>query len=335
MTGSPRRPASGGPRASRTRPAGRGCWRRRGRGRRAARRGRRRAPPCRRRRRRGSGRRVRQPGMILVVERALLAAEHDQAVIAGGTRRHAARPATARRRSISAPDLGERRRRPGRAAFRRNSRRQGRASLAPTRDGRTGSMAAKPRRVGQGCGAMRLGESRTPDGMRLYAIGDVHGCDDMLGGGPREDRRRPRARARSPTTASSTSATTSTAGPIRPASSRGWPRLSAARSAGRLPARQPRPDARRLPRRPGRLRPDAGSTTAATRRCAPTASTPNRSLLGCDYTGLVAQASPRRCRRRIAPSSRRCRSPPASATTSSSTPGSGRACRSTGRTRRT
>ena len=27
---------------------------------------------------------------------------------------------------------------------------------------------------------MRLGESRTPDGMRLYAIGDIHGCDDML-----------------------------------------------------------------------------------------------------------------------------------------------------------
>lgn len=27
---------------------------------------------------------------------------------------------------------------------------------------------------------MRLGESRTPEGMRLYAIGDVHGCDAML-----------------------------------------------------------------------------------------------------------------------------------------------------------
>ena len=27
---------------------------------------------------------------------------------------------------------------------------------------------------------MRLGESRTPEGMRLYAIGDVHGCDTML-----------------------------------------------------------------------------------------------------------------------------------------------------------
>ncbi len=27
---------------------------------------------------------------------------------------------------------------------------------------------------------MKLGESRTPEGMRLYAIGDVHGCDDML-----------------------------------------------------------------------------------------------------------------------------------------------------------
>ena len=27
---------------------------------------------------------------------------------------------------------------------------------------------------------MRLGESRTPAGMRLYAIGDVHGCDTML-----------------------------------------------------------------------------------------------------------------------------------------------------------
>ena len=27
---------------------------------------------------------------------------------------------------------------------------------------------------------MRLGEARTPDGMRLYAIGDVHGCDAML-----------------------------------------------------------------------------------------------------------------------------------------------------------
>ena len=27
---------------------------------------------------------------------------------------------------------------------------------------------------------MRLGEARTPDGMRLYAIGDVHGCDDLL-----------------------------------------------------------------------------------------------------------------------------------------------------------
>lgn len=27
---------------------------------------------------------------------------------------------------------------------------------------------------------MRLGESRAPEGMRLYAIGDVHGCDAML-----------------------------------------------------------------------------------------------------------------------------------------------------------
>ena len=27
---------------------------------------------------------------------------------------------------------------------------------------------------------MRLGGSRTPEGMRLYAIGDVHGCDAML-----------------------------------------------------------------------------------------------------------------------------------------------------------
>ncbi len=27
---------------------------------------------------------------------------------------------------------------------------------------------------------MRLGQSRTPQGMRLYAIGDVHGCYDML-----------------------------------------------------------------------------------------------------------------------------------------------------------
>lgn len=27
---------------------------------------------------------------------------------------------------------------------------------------------------------MRLGEAKTPDGMRLYAIGDVHGCDGML-----------------------------------------------------------------------------------------------------------------------------------------------------------
>ncbi len=27
---------------------------------------------------------------------------------------------------------------------------------------------------------MWLGEARTPEGMRLYAIGDVHGCDDML-----------------------------------------------------------------------------------------------------------------------------------------------------------
>ena len=27
---------------------------------------------------------------------------------------------------------------------------------------------------------MRLGEARTPPDMRLYAIGDVHGCDDLL-----------------------------------------------------------------------------------------------------------------------------------------------------------
>jgi serine/threonine protein phosphatase 1 len=27
---------------------------------------------------------------------------------------------------------------------------------------------------------MRLGEAKTPEGMRLYAIGDVHGCDDLL-----------------------------------------------------------------------------------------------------------------------------------------------------------
>ncbi len=28
---------------------------------------------------------------------------------------------------------------------------------------------------------MRLGEARTPAGMRLYAIGDIHGCDRQLG----------------------------------------------------------------------------------------------------------------------------------------------------------
>lgn len=27
---------------------------------------------------------------------------------------------------------------------------------------------------------MHLGEARVPDGLRLYAIGDVHGCDDLL-----------------------------------------------------------------------------------------------------------------------------------------------------------
>jgi serine/threonine protein phosphatase 1 len=27
---------------------------------------------------------------------------------------------------------------------------------------------------------MRVGDARTPDGMRIYAIGDVHGCDAML-----------------------------------------------------------------------------------------------------------------------------------------------------------
>jgi serine/threonine protein phosphatase 1 len=27
---------------------------------------------------------------------------------------------------------------------------------------------------------MRLGEAQTPDGMRIYAIGDIHGCDTML-----------------------------------------------------------------------------------------------------------------------------------------------------------
>jgi serine/threonine protein phosphatase 1 len=27
---------------------------------------------------------------------------------------------------------------------------------------------------------MRLGEARVPEGLRLYAIGDVHGCDDLL-----------------------------------------------------------------------------------------------------------------------------------------------------------
>jgi serine/threonine protein phosphatase 1 len=27
---------------------------------------------------------------------------------------------------------------------------------------------------------MRLGQARTPEGLRLYAIGDVHGCDDLL-----------------------------------------------------------------------------------------------------------------------------------------------------------
>src|SRR4051812_25883509 len=27
---------------------------------------------------------------------------------------------------------------------------------------------------------MRVGEARTPEGWRLYAIGDVHGCDDLL-----------------------------------------------------------------------------------------------------------------------------------------------------------
>ena len=27
---------------------------------------------------------------------------------------------------------------------------------------------------------MQLGEARVPDGLRLYAVGDVHGCDDLL-----------------------------------------------------------------------------------------------------------------------------------------------------------
>jgi serine/threonine protein phosphatase 1 len=27
---------------------------------------------------------------------------------------------------------------------------------------------------------MRLGEARTPEGLRLYAVGDIHGCDDLI-----------------------------------------------------------------------------------------------------------------------------------------------------------
>ena len=27
---------------------------------------------------------------------------------------------------------------------------------------------------------MLMGQARTPEGMRLYAIGDIHGCDDKL-----------------------------------------------------------------------------------------------------------------------------------------------------------
>jgi serine/threonine protein phosphatase 1 len=38
-------------------------------------------------------------------------------------------------------------------------------------------MAAGRRKWGL---TMQLGEAQTPAGMRLYAIGDVHGCDDLL-----------------------------------------------------------------------------------------------------------------------------------------------------------
>jgi serine/threonine protein phosphatase 1 len=41
-------------------------------------------------------------------------------------------------------------------------------------------MTWRPGRAARLEKAMRLGQARTPDDLRLYAIGDVHGCDDLI-----------------------------------------------------------------------------------------------------------------------------------------------------------
>ncbi len=119
----------------------------------------------------------RQIGMLVVVEGALLTAEHDEPVKAvGRARQPGAVP--------DAADLG------GDARLGKGGTdlAKGRAEIILDDQDthfvaiHSPDLVAWPARPHERRrdNSMRLGESRPPEGTRLYAIGDVHGCDAML-----------------------------------------------------------------------------------------------------------------------------------------------------------
>ncbi len=126
----------------------------------------------------GQRRHLGQVGVLVVVDGALLAAKHDQPVIAIG--------ATGQRAAL--PDAAQ-------VGFDAGFGQRG-ADLAERRSGEVFddqcthftihfqdlvAWPARPNeRARQRTRWMRLGESHTPEGMRLYAVGDVHGCDGLL-----------------------------------------------------------------------------------------------------------------------------------------------------------
>ena len=136
--------------------------------------------------------------MVGVVEGALLAAEDDQAVVAGMALGDGIAEMSAGGGRSSAP--ASRQRLADQAGRRSDeilddedahgdSGSQLGASLADLVAWRATGTSGRGRAA---CGSAKQGPRR---GMRLYAIGDMHGCDDLLAEAHAQDRRRPCAPA--------------------------------------------------------------------------------------------------------------------------------------------
>ena len=134
----------------------------------------------------GEGGQRRQVGVVVIVDGALPAAEDDDAVVPGMIFRD-----RLAEMSLAEVDLG------ARLAERLADDAGGRSdeilddehahegfriAFARRKPCRLGSMAPRPGRAAARESVMRLGQARTPGDMRLYAIGDIHGCDDLLAG---------------------------------------------------------------------------------------------------------------------------------------------------------